>query len=519
MTIKTPRPHSMGFVFLFCACLLLLWPWLAWIGLLPMKIATFENRRFASFPTQMATLEDWVQWPRRIDTYLDDNLPNRGALMRLNAWIKYRVLHTSPVGSILVGKEGWLFYHTPDDMREFEGHLQRKPYQLRRLRVILEERRDWLAERGIDYMVFITPTKQTVYPEKMPDWMKPAGAGFSRRELLESELQRAGSKLEWFDFALVLREAKEQWGDTLFYRHDSHWNYRGAVLGYAALARRYPKWFRAPGADWVDTPTLRESNLMHMMGLPGHEVTPYPQPPGGMMAKTLKPDTDTLKQMEKRGAVAVYHRSDVHAPRLYLMGDSFAGWNTAYLAENFSRTVMTNTWGDQWQRYEQFPITNIQAEHPNLVIDQMLENRLDLGVSRALLGDTRGDNHPPEVRTARLRRLFGSGDNWNAGFIMVDNEIEIIRTPSALAEAYIVRLELESENKAIIESVSPYPEGDAWKDRCRRAGELTQRAVGSGRTEVLLCVSSTQDAKSIRLRLASGSVRVLKARIALHPDA
>ncbi|ANX03821.1 alginate O-acetyltransferase AlgX-related protein [Immundisolibacter cernigliae] len=373
-------PKTLAAVFLALLALLILWPLLAATGLVGAKGESYENRRLAEFPAQVSSLEDYVKWPRRVDDFLGDHLPNRGTLLGLNAWIRYHVFATSPVESVLVGRNGWLFHRMPADIQEVEGRLVRKPYQIRRLRIILEERRDWLAEKGIDYLVLVAPTKQTIYPEKLPGWLKPSAPGQSRRELLQAELVRSGSSLDLFDFTPALREAKAEWGDALYYKHDSHWSYVGAFEAYAALAERYPKWFSMPGEDWIRKETPRESNLMRLMGLPGEEVTPYPQPAGGFAARFRAPHTPQLKRMAKRGVAQAFQRPDQRGPRLYLLADSFAGWNTAYLAENFSRTVVTNTWGDQWSRHEQFPIGSILAEQPDLVIDQMLENRLDLGV-------------------------------------------------------------------------------------------------------------------------------------------
>jgi hypothetical protein len=514
-------PKALAAVFLALLALLILWPLLAATGLVGANGESYENRRLATFPTQIASLEDYVKWPRRVDDFLGDQLPNRGTLLGLNAWIRYHVFATSPVDSVLVGRDGWLFHRMPADIQEAEGRLVRKPYQIRRLRIVLEERRDWLAEQGIDYLVLVAPTKQTVYPEKLPAWLKPVASGSSRRELLIEALRRSGSDVALFDFTPALRQARTKWGDALYYRQDTHWTYRGALEAYAALAAHAPEWFRAPARDWIEVETPRESNLMHLMGLAGQEITGQPQPPGGFAARAHVLDTPLLKRMASRGVALAYQRPDRRGPRLYLLGDSFAGWNTAYLAENFSRTVVTNTWGDQWQRHEQFPTENILAERPDLVIEQMLENRLDLGIPRALLGDPASDNHPAEVRSARLRRLMHNAGEAPAEHRRVGDEIEIQKPPAAgrKARALIVRIGLDAPAPTQLESVSPYPETAAWDDLCRRGGELTRRAVGPGRSEVLLCVPVRPGSGAMRVRLDPASpARILGVTVARHPD-
>lgn len=259
---------------------------------------------------------------------------------------------------------------------------------------------------------------------------------------------------------------------------------------------------------------------MHLMGLPGEEVTEQPQPSEGFKARTRALDTPLLEYMAKRGVALVYQRPDQNDFRLYLMGDSFAGWNTAYLADNFSRTVVTNTWGDQWRRHEQFPIENILGERPHLVIDQMLENRLDLGVSRSLLADPTGDNHTAEVRSARLRRLMHNEGEVTAEYRHVGDEIEI-QMPQAFGRdtrALVVRFSLDATTPTTLESISPYSDAEVWNDLCQRGGELTRQTVGHGRSEALMCVPAQGGSGAVRVRVPTARVKVLGVTVTRHTD-
>jgi hypothetical protein len=154
------------------------------------------------------------------------------------------------------------------------------------------------------------------------------------------------------------------------------------------------------------------------------------------------------------------------------------------------------------------------------VIDQMLENRLDLGIHRNLLGDSTGENHPPEVRSALLRRLLSKSLETAVTYRHLGDELEIQVPGSVKADAYIVRIEFETDDKTLLQSISPYSSEAAWKDLCLRGGELTRRKVGSGRSEVLLCATPVIDADGSCLRLAiqGGTPRILRVSIAGHPD-
>ena len=505
-------------MFLSVLAALMLWPSLAAVGLVPGRLEVFEKRQLAPFPSPVASLATWEKWPRSFETFFDDHLPNRGFLLRLNAWMKYNLFATSPTPAVLVGREGWLFHGMPDDLREAAGRLERTPAEIRQLRIVLEERHDALAEHGIDYLVLVAPTKQTVYPDKLPNWLVPGCPNRGRRERLLAELERADSPVAIEDYTAVLVEARQQHGDDVYYRHDSHWTYRGACEAYAWLANRHPEWFRPPGADWVEPWVSNQSNLMNLMGLPGDETTVFPQPPGGFVARQKKLDTKWLLNLSARCGVKLFERAGVNRGVLYLLGDSFAGWNTKYVAENFSRTVLLNPWDARLQRYEQFPLDHMRAEKAGLVVQQLVENRLDVSPAvSGCLADPAGNSHPPMVRAARLRRLFAAGDSVAAPFRQ-QGPFTVISPPKP-ASAYIIRVEVEAAEPCLMGSISPYaPDAAPTNDPIIRNFELTRHPVLPGGFTAILCGSPAADSGQIRLRFDKPGARVIAVQLAPHPD-
>lgn len=504
-------------MFLSVLAALMLWPSLAAVGLVPGRLEVFEKRQPAPFPSPVASLVTWEKWPRSFETFFDDNLPNRGFLLRLNAWMKYNLFATSPTPAVLVGREGWLFHAMPDDLREAAGRLERTPAEIRQLRIVLEERHDALAEHGIDYLVLVAPTKQTVYPDKLPTWLVPGCPNRGRRERLLAELERADSPVAIEDFTAALVEARHRHGDDVYYRHDSHWTYRGACEAYAWLANRHPEWFRPPAADWVEPSVERPSNLMHLMGLPGEETSVFPQPRTGFHVRPRPLDTRWLQSLAERCHVDV-STGPTGDGVLYFLADSFAGWNKPYLAENFSRTVLVNPWDARLQRYAQFPLDHIRAEKSRLVIQQLIENRLDVGAgAMSLLADPTGNTHPPMVRAARLRRLFAAGDSVAAPFRQ-QGPFTVISPPKP-ASAYIIRVEVEAAEPCLMGTISPYaPDAAPTNDPIIRNFELTRHPVLPGGFTAILCGSPAADSGQIRLRFDKPGARVIAVQLAPHPD-
>src|SRR5690606_12517296 len=86
-------------------------------------------------------------------------------------------------------------------------------------------RRNWLAARGVAYLVAVAPEKFTIYPEHLPRWVAPSDAP-SPYDRLADALAREGAA-SFVDLRPTLREAKLR--ERVYFKTDSHWNYNGAI--------------------------------------------------------------------------------------------------------------------------------------------------------------------------------------------------------------------------------------------------------------------------------------------------
>src|SRR5690606_35226540 len=100
---------------------------------------------------------------------------------------------------------------------------------------LLECRRDWLAERGIQYVFVITPTQQSVYPEYLPDWLEPGP--FTTIDQFVKHMT-ANTTVEIVDLRGPLIERKGVGPDRVFLHTDSHWNMLGGFFGYQTVIER-----------------------------------------------------------------------------------------------------------------------------------------------------------------------------------------------------------------------------------------------------------------------------------------
>src|SRR5205814_1172135 len=112
------------------------------------------------------------------------------------------------------------------------------------LRTELLRRRDYLATRGIGYIVTVAPEKFSIYPEYLPPWV--ARAPRTRFDRVAHALASIPG-LNFIDLRPALTAAKA--GERVYYMTDSHWNYLGASVAYLNLMREVQR--VAPGAPTV----------------------------------------------------------------------------------------------------------------------------------------------------------------------------------------------------------------------------------------------------------------------------
>ena len=168
--------------------------------------------------------------------------------------IKVTGLGVSPSPRVISGRDGWLFHGELylDYYRAVEPLTPRKLEMWQRL---LELRRDWLAARGIPYLVVFVPIASTIYPEYMPRVFNRLSIR-SRLDQLEAHLKEH-STLTILDLREPLLATKST--GQIYYRADTHWNNRGAYVGYAKIMETLAVWF--PHLEAIPRSEFREERL------------------------------------------------------------------------------------------------------------------------------------------------------------------------------------------------------------------------------------------------------------------
>lgn len=309
--------------------------------------------------------------------YLDKHFGFRGALITWYNYLTAVVLASSQAAApVILGLDSWLFLAQDGAERNLieDFRLGRKlpEDKMAAMARDLTARRDWLAERGIPYLVVVAPNKNTVYPEKLPPAYRPLGRDTYLDQMLD--YLAAHTDLEIIDLRTVLAEAKKT--DTIYYVTDSHWNAHGAFAAYRAiaewLARRFPDMPVLSRQD-VTPVTYRglPGDLAFMMGLTEHLHEDRLLYSRGFRARGKPlPAPEDPRYFQPPVASEI---PGSNLPRAVVLHDSFFWELLPFLAEQFSHAAYLWLFPQTASEPRHFDKAMIERERPDVVIEEFTE--------------------------------------------------------------------------------------------------------------------------------------------------
>ena len=204
-----------------------------------------ENRSLAVFPKNPIGWRGLQPYVAGLEVYFNDHFGCRKCLLEWHNKLRWALFKDQSTRNVLVGKDGWLFYTQHQMIDHYTGLLQFTPDQLHDWQVLLEKRRDWLAKRGIAYLFVVTPDKQTIYPEYLPDWLVKSKVRPQTKLDQFVAYMHEHSSVPILDQREVVLEAKSIY--PTFFKTDVHWNPFAGFVAYQELMQTLAK--QRPGLD------------------------------------------------------------------------------------------------------------------------------------------------------------------------------------------------------------------------------------------------------------------------------
>jgi hypothetical protein len=331
-----------------------------------------ENRNLAPWPSFQPDRATLGALSGKFEAHFNDHFGFRKRLIYVLALAKVQGLGVTSNSGVTLGSDGWLYLASDSAMRSYRATRPFAPEQLESYRKILEARRDWLASRGIPYVLIIPPNKDTIYPEFVPAAYTKVHPESRLDQLLD--YMKEHSSVSIIDVRSDLLRARRL--ERVYDVTDSHWNLPGAYVAYAriieALSERFPQARPIPRSEFCEVVESGPGgDLALMLGIANRlpEARVKLAPRDGWHFRRLDGAFPIAARCAYPELTVATERAGAALPRAVLFRDSFAENLIPFLAEHFERMLCI------WDK--SFDPTIIEHERPSVVIQEMVERSLE----------------------------------------------------------------------------------------------------------------------------------------------
>ncbi len=347
------------------------------------EISEIEKRRLAPLPALEFSRQSLRELPRKFEEYYDDHLGGRDQLIAIYDYINFTFFGISPVANVILGRDNWLFLRGEGVLPDYLGVAQEDLQDLEGFKRVLVDRRNWLAERNIQYLFVPVPNKIMIYDDYLPSRMrKEAGRTFYDQFL--QYLDDTSDFDEYLDVKAILLQAKEE--QVVFLKTDTHWNSDGSFVVYQHIVNRLRKWF--PQMKMLQVSDLEKSERQHSGDLARmmHMKKPLSEtaPSNRIKDRCASEKTEIFRGFtheDKRLAnrdryLPVMNGCPGEQFTALVIHDSFGYFLRPWLSESFSRII--------YMHYSDFDGLKdlIEKERPDVVIDQRVARNLASAMRR-----------------------------------------------------------------------------------------------------------------------------------------
>lgn len=355
--ILTPKVAQIVFVAVCAVVLLVPSIGMAWSP----TLETTENRKLAEVPTLEEDGRPNVDFMSDLGAYFEDHFAYRNELVTLDAKLR-TALGTSPTDSVVVGEDDWLFYG--GTLHDFTGKGRLTDREMDNLAFNFSLVQGYCEANGARFALAVVPNKNSVYPEKMPFYYGDAADGASLDGLAARLNDEGVCNADLY--SLLVGSKQEAPDDLLYYKADTHWNQRGALLGSERILEVLD---RPEAARELEDAFKQEESENHQGDLGGML---YPADPQGEQAPAF-PSGAKCRIVEGANEIDTEASAWIEAKGegsgvLYMFRDSFAQNMLPFLASVYETSFF------DW--YVPFDYTKIQGHGVTDVVVEKTERSL-----------------------------------------------------------------------------------------------------------------------------------------------
>lgn len=358
-------------LWLICFALLLLLPRVVWT-VAADKFETDATENAVANQLPKLTKDTWLTYGMQFETVYNNNVPFRSQLITLNSLMDLNVFWEKSINDkVVIGDNDWLFYSAESDIEDYKGSNLFSQMDLEIIADNLLTSKTYLDNRGIEFVLFIAPNKETIYGEEnLPAYYKRGE--LTRVDQLVSYLQE-NTDIRIVYPAEQMLEYRNDW--PLYWHYDTHWNAAGGYIGARELLRELG--IEVPAAEAVTFTQDDYSgyDLARMMNLQSYYEEKKPKDINYIV--TGYNSGNNLQAVFIDDATAlVYHSDSPDERKLFMVRDSFGGGMAPAIVSSFRDSYLAH-----WNNF--FEQSMIDEQDPDIFVLELVERRLDyLGTFR-----------------------------------------------------------------------------------------------------------------------------------------
>ena len=338
-----------------------------------------EKRPLASFPLFPESLSQADLFFSELGTYLNDHFGFRDLFIyRYQREVRKRFGLAGSDSNSYQGLDNWFYFGHTEMLLDFAGKRHLSDAQMKRWVNKYKAKKQWLEQQGIEYLLVVTPDKESIYPEFVMDsWQELQGKS-KLRQLLEAYPEIGDTEL--LDLATSLKEQKEE---PLFYKSDTHWTPVGAYAAYLLIAEKIEQKFPSTSfrKDFTFSKLLTRQcsseedqcgDLTRML----LDFDPFEESFRTLSkfkscSFTVPTDYSLTNLPEDVARLSITTRCDQSELKAVVFRDSFFVRLVPYFSENFKQVVYL------WKEYDQRNLEEIfLVFKPDIVIEEVVERNV-----------------------------------------------------------------------------------------------------------------------------------------------
>lgn len=321
----------------------------------------YDNREKATRPD--FSLEGYGTYTSDFTDYFNDNLPFRNSLITLNSELDYYCFKKTSIKNVVIGKNNWLFYCNENDGDPIASYRGENLYTENELFEIAQnciKQRDILKSMGKEFVIFIAPNKERVYPEFMPEKYGEPASNYRVLQIVNYLKDNTDLRIVYPYEELM--DAKNKINENIWYKTDTHWNYVGGYIGASALLDELgifmPKieskdiCITSRGESFGDLASMLSMRKQFESVDTEYEVTGY--------------DLHNRQDIEWNFNEMVRYRATGADPRsIYVIRDSFSTHMAPYIGSQFANSYLRNK--------STYTYDDLMECNPDIVVYEIVE--------------------------------------------------------------------------------------------------------------------------------------------------